>query len=85
MGECNIILVQSHFSCVYAEFDVVKDVLFELMYPCVWRLYSLVCVLLHFVTEFTLLPACVPVTFPLLPLLNFSIACQTNVEDLNAF
>uniref|UniRef100_U5GNH3 Uncharacterized protein n=1 Tax=Populus trichocarpa TaxID=3694 RepID=U5GNH3_POPTR len=35
MGECNIILVQSLFSCVYADFDVVKDVLFELMYPCV--------------------------------------------------
>lgn len=29
--------------------------------------------------------AWVLVTFPLLPLLNFSIACQTNVEDLNAW
>jgi hypothetical protein len=33
MGECNIILVQSLFSCVYADFGVVKDVLFEFMYP----------------------------------------------------
>ena len=48
------------------------------------RLYSLVCppplwYWIYFIA------ACLPVTFPLLPLLNFSIACQTNVEDLNAW